>query len=171
MPNQYFMEGQAVSFAHFIEQFPKIELPLAFNDDTVRTISKETAPLSPVVIDQFITPIEPGQTDELTEFVACLRLPKAEEYAGVIYWRADLAQYHYTLVTFNPKTEQVIDRLVIAGTSYDGEELLQTHAMLTEDLLIYQVSGQGGGKDFDYQASTSTARRFQVGDSGKIVEL
>ncbi len=165
------MEGPQIRFSHFLEQFPALDLPLAFNDDTVRTISKETPPISPRVIEQYILPIEPGQANELTEFVACLRLPEADKYAGVVYWRADLAQYHFTLVTFDVQTQEVIDRQVIAGTSYDGEELLQTHALLTEALLLYQVSGQGGGIDYDYQASTSTARRFQIGESGKIVEL
>ncbi|OAV43820.1 hypothetical protein [Lewinella sp. 4G2] len=165
------MDGPQIKFEHFLEQFPTLELPVAFNDETVRTISKETPPISPRVIEQFLVPIEPGKVDELTEFVACLRLPEADDYAGVVYWRADLAQYHFTLATFDVNTQELIDRMVIAGTSYDGEELLQTHALMTEALLIYQVSGQGGGKDFDYQASTSTARRFQLADSGKVVEL
>ncbi|MEM9527159.1 MAG: hypothetical protein AAGA31_11150 [Bacteroidota bacterium] len=163
--------GPQIRFDHFLEQFPELELPFNFSEDTVRTISRETPPISPRVIEQFILPIEPGQASELTEFVACLRLPEADNYAGVVYWRADLAQYHYTLVTFDLKTQEVIDRKVIAGTSYDGEEVTQTHAVLTEALLIYQVSGQGGGGDYDYTAASSTARRFQIADSGKIVEL
>ena len=164
------MDTPQIRFDHFLEQFPELDLPLVFNDETVRTISKETPPVSPRVIEQFILPVEPGQVSEMTEFVACLRLPAADKYAGVVYWRADLAQYHYTLATFDLNTQELIDRLVVAGTSYDGE-LIQTHAILTEALLIYQVSGQGGGQDYDYTAANSTARRFQITDSGKVVEL
>lgn len=164
-------DGPQIRFEHFLEQFPKLDLPFTFNEETVRTISKETPPISPRVIEQFILPVEPGQADELTEFVACLRLPEADNYAGVVYWRADLAQYHYTIATFDPRTQELIQRMVIAGTSYDGQELIQTHAILTEALMIYQVSGQGTGADYDYSAATSTARRFQIADSGKIVEL
>ena len=164
-------DGPAIRFDHFLEQFPELELPFTMSEDTVRTISKETPPLSPRVIEQFILPVEPGQANELTEFVACLRLPEADNYAGVIYWRADLAQYHYTIATFDLKTQELIQRMVLAGTSYDGQELIQTHAVLTEALMIYQVSGQGTGEDYDYSAATSTARRFQITDSGKIVEL
>jgi hypothetical protein len=124
------------------------------------------------MIDQFLVPMEPTQiNEEFTEFIACLRLPEADNYIGIVYWRADLAQYHYTLVTLNPKTQEVIDRLVLAGTSYDGEELIQSTAAITDALMIYQVSGQGGAGDFDYQASGSTARRFQLAESGKIVGL
>ena len=161
-----------IRFSHFVEQFPELELPITLGEDTVRRISRETPPLPARMIEQFILPLEPTQVnDEFTEFIACLRLPEADNYVGLIYWRADLAQYHYTLVTLNPKTEEVIDRMILAGTSYDGEELTQTTAAITDALMIYQVSGQGGGKNFDYQASGSTARRFQVAASGKLIEL
>ena len=162
-----------IRFSHFLEQFPALDLPINFGEDTVRRISKETMPLPDRMISQFLSVIDPAQINpEFTEFVACLRLPEADNYVGLVYWRADLAQYHYNLVTLNPKTEEVIDRLVIAGTSYDGGELTQTSATLTEALMIYQVSGQQqGAREFDYQASTSTARRFQIAASGKIIEL
>jgi len=164
-------DGPQIRFEHFLEQFPELELPFTFSEEAVRTISRETPPISPRVIEQFIIPIEPGKTDELTEFIACLRLPEADKYAGVVYWRADLAQYHYTIATFDLETQELIQRIVIAGTSYDGQELTQTHAILTEALMIYQVSGQSTGKDYDYSAATSTARRFQITESGKIIEL
>jgi len=165
-------DSPQIRFSHFVEQFPPLELPITFAEETVRRISKETPPLPPRMIDQFLVPMEPTQiNEEFTEFIACLRLPDADNYVGLVYWRADLAQYHYTLVTLNPKTQEVIDRMVLAGTSYDGAELTQTTAAITEALMIYQVSGQGGGGDFDYQASGSTARRFQIAESGKIVEL
>lgn len=160
-----------IRFEHFLEYFPQLDLPFTFNDETVRTISKETPPLPDRIIQQFLLPVEPGMANEYTEFVACLRLPDADNYVGLAYWRADLAQYHYTLATFDLKTQELIDRLVVAGTSYDGDELIQTHALLTEALLIYQVSGQGTGADFDYRAADSTARRFQLTDAGKFVEL
>lgn len=163
--------GPQIRFEHFLEQFPELELPFTFNEEAVRIISRETPPVPPRVIEQFILPIEQGRADELTEFIACLRLPAADNYTGVVYWRADLAQYHYTIATFDVNTHELIERLVIAGTSYDGEELIQTYAILTEALLIYQVSGQGTGGDFDYNAATSTARRFQITESGKIIEL
>lgn len=162
----------APTFSEFLEQFPVLELPLTFSEDTVRTISRETPPLAPAFINAFILGVEPGMADELTEFVACLRLPEADNYAGIVYWRADLAQYHYTLVTYNPETLELIDRKVIAGVSYDGEEVTQSYAVLTESLMIYQVSGQAAGREeYDYKASNSTARRFQITPSGKVVEL
>jgi len=67
---------------------------------------------------------------------------------------------------------ELIDRKVIAGVSYDGEEVTQSFAILTESLMIYQVSGQAEGREeYDYKASDSTARRFQLTPSGKVVEF
>lgn len=160
------------TFNYFLEQFPDLELPITFSEDTVRTISRETPPLPLPLIAEFILPIEPGMADELTEFVACLRLPEREKYAGIVYWRADLLQYHYTLATFNPETNELIDRQVIAGVSFDGEEVFQTQAVLNDSMMIYQVSGQADADgEYDYNASSSTARRFQIAPSGKIIEL
>ena len=162
-----------IRFSHFVEQFPTVELPLILGEDTARRVSRETPPLPDRMIEQFLLDLEPTRVnEEFTEFVAIARLPEADNYVGLVCWRADLAQYHYTLVTLDPKTEEVIDRLVVAGTSYDGVELTQTTATITEALMIYQVSGQQqGAEDFNFRASSSTARRFQVAASGKFVEL
>jgi len=128
--------------------------------------------LKTTLIAEFLLPIEPGMADELTEFVACMRLPQNKDYVGIVYWRADLLQYHYTLATFHPATRELIDRKVIAGVSYDGEEVTQTQAVVNENMMIYQVSGQvNADGEYNYKASSSTARRFQISPSGKIVEL
>jgi len=74
------------TFQYFLEQFPDLELPLTFSEDTVRTISRETPPLPPALIAEFLLPIEPGMADELTEFVACMRLPQNKDYVGIVYW-------------------------------------------------------------------------------------
>ncbi len=167
------MDTPQIRFSHFIEQFPQLELPLSLGEETVRQVSAGTMPMPDRMINQFLVPIEPTVVnEEFTEFIAISRLPDADDYVGLVYWRADLAQYHYTLVTLHPRTEELIDRVVIAGTSYDGEEIMQTSAVITEALMIYQVSGQQQASvDASYQASSSTARRFQIAASGKIIEL
>ena len=167
------MSTPRIRFSHFLEKFPVLDLPLSIGESTVREVSATTMPLPGRMIDQFLVPLEPAVVnEEFTEFIAISRLPAADDYVGLIYWRADLAQYHYTLITLHPKTEELIDRKVIAGTSYDGEEILRTSAVITEALMIYQVSGQQqAGDDINYQASSSTARRFQIAASGKIIEL
>ena len=161
------------SFKEFTARFPELTLPLSIGEETVREVSRQTLPLPAEMIREHLLPLDPARVnDDFTEFVAIARLPAADDYIGLIYWRADLAQYHYNLVTIHPKTHEVIDRLVIAGTSYDGEELTQTSALINESLMIYQVSGQQqGAEEFEYAASSSTARRFQLAEIGRVVEL
>jgi hypothetical protein len=157
---------------NFLEFFPVAELPMTIGEETVRAISQSTEPLPGALIETFIHPLEEAMVnDDFTEFVACLKLPPQEKYTGIVYWRADLLQYHYVLVTLDNKTGEMIARQVIAGTSFDGEELLQSSSAITEDLTIYIVSGQGQAMDYDYSASGSTAQRYQVTAQGKIVEV
>lgn len=161
-----------ISFEYFLEQFPVAELPITIGEDTVRTISKETQPLNRQIIEQYLMRYEDAAVnEEFTEFIACFQLPVQEQFIGLVYWRADLLQYHYVLVTLDAKTGEQIDRQVISGTSYNGSELIQSSAYLSEDLMVFVVSGQGKAADYDYSAAGSTANRFQVTDSGKILEF
>lgn len=163
---------KSISFDFFLEQFPVTELPFTLGEETVRVISQSTDPLNGTLVEKFIHPLEEAAVnEEFTEFVACFQLPPQENFVGLVYWRADLLQYHYVLVTLDSKTGELIDRQVIAGTSYDGEELTQSSSAITEDLTIYIVSGQGLGDDYDYSAAGSTAHRYQVSEQGKIMEL
>lgn len=161
-----------ISFEYFLEQFPVAELPITIGEDTVRTISKETQPLNRQVIEQYLMRYEEAaMNEEFTEFIACFQLPVQEQFIGLVYWRADLLQYHYVLVTLDAKTGEQIDRQVISGTSYNGAELIQSSGYISEDLMVFVVSGQGQAEDYDYSAAGSTANRFQITDSGKILEF
>ena len=161
-----------IPIENFLEFFPVAELPLTIGEETVRAISHSTEPLPGSLIEAFIHPLEEAMVnEEFTEFVACLQFPHQEKYTAIVYWRADLLQYHYVLVTLDKVTGEMIARQVIAGTSFDGEELLQSSAAITEDLTVYIVSGQGQAMDYDYSASGSTAQRYQVTSQGKIIEV
>lgn len=153
-----------------MDRFIEAELPLTIGQDTVAAISKATKPLPPEMIDTYLLPLEDGQVNEFTEFIACYRL-STEAYDAIVYWRADLLQYHYAFVTLDPKTGEMIDRRVIAGTSYVDGELTQSSAAINEEMTIYVVSGQGSAADYDYKASGSTATRLQVAEGGKIMEV
>jgi len=123
------------------------------------------------VIADYILPIEGiAETDETTEYIACFHLPMPEGFHAIVYWTAGLLNYSYKLVTFDYKGN-VIDEKIIAGTTFDGNELTQSMAVIKEDLLIYLVSGQSQVALDDYAAGTSTASRYQVTDEGKVVEL
>lgn len=166
------MPAKSVSFDFFLDFFPEAPLPLTVGEDTARLISATMPPLSPLLIDTFLLPLEEAMVnDEFTEFVACFQLPPQDDYVSLVYWRADLLQYHYVLVTLKKENGALIDRRIIAGTSYDGAELTQSSAAITEDQTIYIVSGQGAADDSSYLAAASTAQRYQITKQGKISEV
>ncbi|MEM7571750.1 MAG: hypothetical protein AAF433_02565 [Bacteroidota bacterium] len=156
----------------FLDRFLEIELPVTISQDTINDISKVSKPLPPEMVGEYLIPFEEGQVnDEYTEFVACFQLPVQQNFRALVYWRADLLQYHYVLVTLEKKTGKLIDRRVIAGTTYVEGELTQSSAAIREELTIYVVSGQGSVEEYDYKASGSTASRLQISKEGKIMEL
>jgi hypothetical protein len=164
-------QQQKPSFEAFISSFPLVDLPFTLGEETHLLFSKENDPIAGAIVAEYILPLE-GQeeTDEVTEYIACFSLPTPEAYHAVVYWKAELFNYAYKLVTFDTRGN-LIDSKVIAGMTYDGAELTQTMAVIKEDLTLYMVSGQRQIELDDYSASNSTANRFQLSENGKIVEL
>lgn len=160
-----------VAFQQFLDYFPEIELPITLGESAHLIFSRQNDPLPPQVISQYLFPIEEETIDELTEFVPCFRLSGKQAVQGIVYWRAALMNYQYILATFHAKSEQFITRRVIGGVYYDGLELTQSVATINPEWLIYIVSGQQQDGIDNYSAGGSTAQRFQVTDTGKIVEL
>lgn len=163
--------ANTVSFEQFLEYFPSIELPVTLGERTHHLFSRQNDPLPPQVIEQYLLPIEEDTPDELTEFVPGFRVRGKQGFVGLVYWKAGLLNYQYRLVTFHLKSEQFIAQRVLAGLYYDGLELTQSVATITPELQIYVVSGQQQSGIENYQAGGSTAQRFQISSTGKIVEL
>lgn len=159
-----------VSFKHFIEKFPEVDLPITLGEDTHLAFSRKNDPLPIPMIEQFILPLEEKEVDELTEFIACFRLPAQKEYQAIVYWKASLLHYQYTLATFG-KDEELIDKRVIGGTYYDGEHLTQSVATVKADGQVIIASGQGDPEDEHFDATKATAYRVQISTKGKIVNL
>ena len=162
---------QNVAFAHFIEHFPEVPLPVTLGDDSHHEFSRHNDPLPPRAIAQYIEPLEPPETEEeFTEYIACFRLPDAHEFIAVVYWRAHLMNYRYKLATFT-KSGQLIDTQIIAGTFSDGKTLTKSVAIIGEDWEILIVSGQTEvGREEKYDASTSTTHQLELLPDGIIVQ-
>jgi hypothetical protein len=157
-----------VSFGQFIEKFPEIKLPVILAEDSHHSFSKHNEPLPGLMVEQFIQPLETEPTDEFTEFVPCLRLPETYDFHAIVYWRAGLMNYQYTLATFTKKGE-LIDKRVIAGTFSDGKVLITSVATLDEDWIIYIASGQS--KEGLFDASNSTTSQLELLPEGNIIHL
>ncbi len=161
--------NQKLNFGHFLEKFPEIELPITLTEESARAFSQTNDPLSAHLIQEFILPLELDEVDELTEYVACVRIPETQGFFAVIYWKAALLNYQYVLATFS-KTGDLIDRKVIAGTYSDGEVLVQSVATIEEDWIIYVVSGKKPANATSYDASSSKSFNLELLATGEIIK-
>ena len=153
-----------ISFDHFLEKFPEIELPITLSDDSAIEFSKSNDPLPAQMIQQFIDVEE----DEFTEYIACVRIPKTHDFHAVIYWKAALMNYQYVLATYDKKGK-LLDKAVIAGTYSDGNMLTKSVATIEEDWIIYIVSGQAAADTSFYDPSTSNAFNLELLATGEII--
>jgi hypothetical protein len=155
-----------IPFPEFLKRFPEVQPPVTLRDDTNRDFEAND-PLSLAMIDEYIGFYEPTQADDMTEYMAGFSLPKQENYQAVVYWRAALLNYDYVLATYNSKTGKMIDKKSIAGTKVVGDQLRHTVATIDETNAIFIAEGtntEGG----DYEANSTTAKRFQILESGLI---
>lgn len=159
-----------VSFSHFLKKFPVVELPVTLAEEAHHAFSSKNGPLPALMAEQFVLPLEGQAADDYTEFVPCMKIPETGEIHAVIYWRAGLLNYQYTLACFTQKGE-LIDKRIIAGTFSDGEVLTSSVATIDEDWTIYVVSGQVKSDEKDYDPSSSTAVKLELLPEGKIVNL
>ncbi|MFN7115448.1 MAG: hypothetical protein ACK4TA_01535 [Saprospiraceae bacterium] len=161
-----------ITFNDFLDFFPEVELPVAFNEETLRDFSNTNQPLPALAIEQFITPYEDELPDELTEFIACCRIPETHSFQAVVYWKAGLMTYEFTLATYT-KQGILLDKRVIAGTFFDGERLTQSVAIIEDDWEILVMSGQTTADENNkfYDAQQSRVTKMELLPEGQIIDL
>lgn len=154
-----------VNFANYLGRFPEVELPVTLRDDSNHDFEGND-PLQAEMIEQYITRYEATEMDEFTEYIACFRLPKNNDFQTVIYWKATLLNYDFVVATYG-KEGNMIDKKAIAGLKVVGQDITRIIATIAEDLAINVAEGmEVSGGDFD--ADTTKARRFQILESGLI---
>lgn len=159
-----------MTFNQFVQKFPEITLPISVTEDTASAASLDNEPLSQRMIDEYLLPIDPN-TDEMTEFVPCFRIPNMDEVHALCYWKAGLLNYQYILATFQ-KNGVFIDSHVIAGTLSDGVSVIQSVARIDEYNTIYMVSGMAtNGIGENYEAIQSRAKELELLSDGRLIEL
>ncbi|MFK8104169.1 MAG: hypothetical protein AB8G15_16700 [Saprospiraceae bacterium] len=160
---------EAISFKHFLEKFPKIELPVTLTEESSLSFSRTNDPLPALMIEQFLQPIDEGEIDDYTEYIACFKIPKTNLFHAIVYWKAGLLNYEYILATFTKKGE-LIDKKVIAGTKSDGKSLTQSAATIDEDWIIYIVGGVALLQSTkNYEPTSSQSISFEMLPSGQII--
>jgi hypothetical protein len=162
------MKDEKISFAHFVEKFPEVDLPVTLTEESSRHFSALNEVLPALMIRQFILPFEAEAEDDLTEFVPCFRIPESKGFQALVYWKASLLTYDFVLITFTDKGE-FIDKKIIAGTKAQGELLAQSVATIDEDWVIYVVGGVSAATSGDYDPTKSQSFQLELLPSGQII--
>jgi len=163
--------NQQVSIEEFLSFFPTIELPVTLTDDLHIVFSKRNEPFPQAVLEQYLWPLEGNDVDEMTEFVPCFQLPNTYNFHAFVYWKAELLNYQYVLVTINEQGT-LIDKKVIAGTSSDGDSLTTAITTIEEDFEILVLSGHAEQeKRADFTGNKSKATRLELLPEGQIISL
>lgn len=168
MQTQIHHLSMTVKFDYFLSKFPVVELPVILSEDSHHDFSNENDPLSPAVIDKFMTQYETTVQDDMTEYVACFQLPlENKSFSAIIYWKAGLLNYDYILATYDTKTGTMIDKKAIAGTKVVGNAVKRIVAIVKEDLTVHSAEGiEEGGQDYD--ADSTKVKKFAILDNGRI---
>lgn len=162
------MAKTVINFKQFVAKFPRVELPITISSDAHHLFSKNNDPLSQGLIKAFISELEPPP-DEFTEYVPCFSLEPTKKYIAIVYWKASLLTYEYTLACFDLKGK-FLEKKVIAGTKAKGELLATTVALIDEERKIFVVGGAVSSTDSKaYDPSNSQSIQLQLLDNGQIV--
>ncbi len=161
------MNTKKSDFEQFSELFPEVELPITLGEDTHLTFSRNNKPFNMAAIKEFIEPLEDEIFDDTTEAIPCFKLPGTKDFYALVYWKASLMNYQYSLVTFD-KWGELIDKKTIAGTFSDGFQLTQSVATINEKWQIYVASGQSDADDENYEAASSSVQRMILLPDGQI---
>ena len=160
---------QKVNFSSFLKIFPEVELPITLTDDLHHVFSKNNDPLPVAMIQTYILDDEDEQPDEFTEYIACFRFPKTENFHAIMYWKAELLTYEYILVTYDKKGSQISKR-VVAGTKAKGDLLERTVATIDEDMIIYCVRGVApADENKAFDPSSSQSLSLEILATGEII--
>lgn len=156
------------SFLEFLNYFPEVTLPVTLAEESHHEFSARNEPLTQALIHEFILEIEELEVDEFTEFIPCLKIPKTDGFHAIIYWRAGLMDYEYTLATFSEKGE-FLHKEVIAGTKINQGELVRSVTTIDSDWMIYIVVGSSDPNEETFSAVKSRSLNMELLATGEIV--
>lgn len=157
-----------VSFAHFLEKFPLVQLPIILTEDAHLEFSRKNDPLPQLMIAQYLIHPSENTEEEYDEYIPCFRIEGTEKFHAVVYWKAELMNYQYVLITYDLKGV-VIDRSVIAGTKVQDEMLIRSVATVDEDWIIYVVAGVAKANSDTFDPSSSKSFHLELLSTGKII--
>lgn len=159
-----------IPFEDFLNRFPEIELPISLLEDTHHTFSKENEPLPSILVEAFLSDIETEELDEFSEIVPCFRIPETHAFHAIVYWKAELMNYYYTMVSFE-KSGKVIDKRVIGGTKIVDGLLHQSVTNIEDDWLLYIIEGISNPDGSQFNPAKSNAKNIELLPTGEIIDF
>lgn len=168
VPLTIMSKSRNLDIKQFLALFPEIELPVSLTGETVSVFSKQNKPLSEEAIRTFILPLESEESDELTEYIPCFRIPDTKDFHVIVFWKGGLMKYEFVLASIK-KDGQLISRNVIAGILSDGDTVTQSVAHIDEDWIISIIVGQSGPEGKDFEASESLPISMEILNTGEVI--
>ncbi|MBL7829204.1 MAG: hypothetical protein JNJ57_21395 [Saprospiraceae bacterium] len=157
-----------MSFTDFIAKFPAVTMPITLGETTHHVFGVENEPLSETEIETFILPVEQTEMDEFTEFIPCFSIADTENFIAVVWWKAELLNYKYTLATYTLKGG-LIGHEEIAGMRVQEEKVFRSVAMINEEYEITIAEGESLDGDQLFDPTTSKTRYKEIMVNGEIV--
>jgi hypothetical protein len=158
------------SFAEFVAKFPPVNMPVTLGEDTHHTFTLENEPLSPDMIEQYIYPAENNAEDDpYTEYMPCFSIEEAGPFIALVWWKAELLNYEYSLATFTPKG-QLIQRRIIGFTKVADHKIERAVATINEELEITVAMGASFDEQDVYDPGTSRTLNLEIMANGQIIQ-
>jgi hypothetical protein len=164
------MSTNSKSFRNLLKCFPEINLPISLSSDEHLVFSRENKPIPQMLVEAYLTDDPETGLGEFEEYVACFRLPRSEQFVGLVYWKADLMEYQYILRTFDNRGEVIATQL-IAGTKSNGETILRRVASFDEEGMILVAEGVAQADDRHYNAEETRNYEMEILPTGDILQM
>lgn len=162
--------AKKITFTQFAQCFPEVELPVLINNELLILASQKNPPLHEGLVQHFIYPGNIADDSEFTEYIPCFRIPGTENFHAMVYWRAELLDYQFILITFTKKGEEIA-RQALCGVVSDGDTLVQSVATFEADWSIIVVSGHTNAQNTtQFDAAQSTGLEFELLPDGTILK-
>jgi hypothetical protein len=158
-----------ITFQNFITLFPAAVLPISLTSESQRMIAQTQQPMNDKWAVRFLLK-EDEWLDEYTEFMACFSLPTNNKFYGLVYWQATILGSSYELICFG-KNGEIIDRMTLAGTKYEENELVQTVCTIRADWTILQGQARLDAHKAKPIPAEPELAMLKIAEDGEIIEL
>lgn len=158
---------QTIIFENFLSLYPEVELPITLTSDDSVDFSRHNPPIPLALVDEYLASAD---DDELTEYIACFKIPATQTFHALVSWKAGLMEYEYQVTTYD-LGGNLIDKRTISGTKSNGSTITRSVATIESDWLINVVEGNEvfKGNQSIFNPSASRVSNFEITADGEII--